>query len=433
MFKTILSTVLALVTPVLAAATLEIAPTEFKNFQINEEVTFKVTAYADKDKLLNSGTFTIKVRDCNRSDLKVVNADLSKANPFTFTAKLSRPGCILAVPSDLKDAAGKSSKWDNTRDNPALGGAMVEPEKIRQSGKAPEDFAQFWQDGLKAYEKAEVITAPANDIRFAGYKVFRIAVKHPDGSGAATGFLSIPAKPGKYPAIAGVPGAGPGSVSPVNYIRGRKPAILLYMNVHPFPTAKTAAEQQKLYTELNKSCKSKVYFRENAHDREKYVYRKVWLALSRAIDYVAELPEFDGKNFASAGSSQGGGTALAIGYLNKNITCVAANVPALCDHQSLLDKRQPGWPQLYAAYPKAPARVAAAPYFDCATFAAGIKVPAMVTVGHVDTTCSPSSVYAAYNNLQGEKTICPMYRNGHRAHPDALKKLSEFLDKQLHK
>lgn len=422
---------LALTSVILTAATVEIVPTEFRNFKVNEEVTFKVTAYESKNKLLNSGTFQIKVRDCNSILIKTVDVDLSKNNPLTFSAKLNRPGYILVNPSDLKDAQGKVAKWKNNRNNPAQGGAMVEPEKIRQSGKVPEDFAQFWQAGLKAYEKAQVITEPAADIKRDGYKVFRITVKHPDNSGAITGFLSIPEKPGKYPAIAGVPGAGPGTVSPNNYICCTKPAIALYMNVHPFPTAKTAAGQQKLYAELNKACKSKAYFRENAHDREKYVYRKVWLALSRAIDYVAKLPEFDGKNFAAAGNSQGGGTALAMAYLNKNITCAAASVPALCDHQSLSDKRQPGWPQLYTAYPKAPRRVAAAPYFDCATFAAGIKVPTMITVGYVDVTCSPSSVYAAYNNLKGEKTIYPMYRNGHRISPESHKALSAFLDKQL--
>ena len=113
-----------------------------------------------------------------------------------------------------------------------------------------------------------------------------------------------------------------------------------------------------------------------------------------------ELKEFDGKNFASAGSSQGGGTALAIGYLNKNITCVAANVPALCDHHARQAGRFAGWPQLLD-HAKGKAFGEHAPYFDAANFAAYVKVPAVVSVGFFDTMCTPSSVYSAYNMLKG--------------------------------
>ena len=54
-----------------------------------------------------------------------------------------------------------------------------------------------------------------------------------------------------------------------------------------------------------------------------------------------------------------------------------------------------------------------APYFDGANFARGIKVPVLMSVGYIDTTCSPSSCYAAFNNLAGEKTMYHMYRGGH--------------------
>ena len=412
-----------------SAEMIEIVPTEFRNFKVNEEVTFKVTAYESKDKLMTTGTIELFVNDGNRIRLKSVKADLSKGNPFTFKVKPNRPGFIMVSPAPYKNGKEKIS-WKSINKLPVKGGVLIEPEKIRQAGNVPADFNRFWQEGLKNYANAEVIVVPAADIKRKGYKVFRVTVKHPDGSGAITGFLSIPAKPGKYPAVAGVPGAGPGTVSPNNYIICTIPAIHLYMNVHPYPTAKTFKEQREFYTKLNKSCKTKAYFRENANNRDEYVYRKVWPAMSRAIDYVAKLPEFDGKHFAAAGNSQGGGTALAMGYLNKNITCVAASVPALCDHLALQDNRQPGWPQLCVSLRDKKVQEVA-PYFDCATFASGIKVPTIVTVGYVDTTCSPSSVYSAFNNLKGEKVIFPMYRNGHAISQEARKAMQTFLDKQL--
>ena len=415
---------------VLSAGLIEIVPTELKNFKVNEEITFKVTAYESKDKLMTTGTVELIVKDGNRVLLKTVKADLRKGNPFTIQVKATRPGFIMVSPAPYKNSEGKKLRWKSINKLPAMGGALVEPEKIRQSGKVPADFDQFWQDGLKAYANAEVIVEPAADIKRKGYKVFRVTVKHPDGSGAITGFLTIPEKAGKYPAAVSVPGAGPGVVTPYSFLPYTTPHIMLTMNVHPFPTAKTVDEQKTLYAKLNKSCKTRTYSRENADDRNKYVYRKVWLAVSRAIDYVAKLPEFDGKHFISVGSSQGGGSALALGYLNRNITCVAAHVPALCDHLALLDKRQPGWPQLcvFLRNKKVPEVV---PYFDCATFASRIKVPTMISVGYVDTTCSPSSVYAAFNNLKGEKVIFPMYRNGHAISNEAKKAMQTFLNKQL--
>jgi cephalosporin-C deacetylase-like acetyl esterase len=245
------------------------------------------------------------------------------------------------------------------------------------------------------------------------------------------GFLSIPQGKGKFPAVIGVPGAGSGVTGPYPYIRSKKKAIELFMNVHPFKTCKTSQEMFQRYSEMNKSFKTKSYIREYSWDRNKYIFRKVWLALSRAADYVAQLPEFDGKNFASTGHSQGGGTALAVAYLNKNISCVASSEPAICDHSGYLEKRQSGWPALHNTLKGRADKVS--PYFDCATFAAGIKVPSILAVGYVDRTCSPSSVYSAYNNITAQKTIIPMYVKGHRMSPHAMKLMRRFLDKHLTK
>ena len=262
-----------------------------------------------------------------------------------------------------------------------------------------------------------------------GYDIFRLTVFFPDGSGLIDGFLSVPQAKGKYPAVVGVPGAGPGVIVPHPNIRSSKKAIELFMNVHPYKTGKTFNEMQKLYKEMNQKLSTKSYFREFAWDRDKYVYRKVWLALSRAVDYVAKLPEFDGKNFASAGFSQGGGTALAIGALNKNITCVVSACPAFCDQSGYLLDRQSGWPMLHSALKgKADSVI---PYFDCASFAARLKVPTIISVGYIDTTCAPSTVYAAYNNIQAPKQIVPMFTKGHNIAPESRKILVDFMDKHL--
>ena len=146
------------------------------------------------------------------------------------------------------------------------------------------------------------------------------------------------------------------------------------------------------------------------------------------MDFVAELPQFDGRHFAITGNSQGGGTALAVGSLNKHVTCIVASVAALCDHGGWKLQRMSGWPQLHAN----PASDKTAPYFDGCNFAVNIKVPVLMSVGLVDTVCAPSSVFAAYNNIPSKnKRIYRMYRYGHGTAPEFPAEVREFLAKEL--
>ena len=435
MKKILLSSVLLFTLQAIFAATIHIVPAELRSYKAGEEVTFKASALSSKKKLLTQGTYAIVIRDSAGKVIgKDFKVDIAKNNPFTFKTKLDRPGFILAAPTYLTLPDGKKVKWANTRAFPAYGGAAVEPEKIVQAGKEPADFDKFWQKQLKEYEKSVVTVTPAPQIKREGYKVSLVRVTFPDKKGFIEGYLSIPEKPGKYPAVAGVPGAGAGAAmaNPAPYIRSSIPAIELWMNVHLFPVQKTVAEQRKKYGEYNKTFAAKIYYRDSDGIKENYIYAKVWPAVSRAIDYVAKLPEFDGKHFAASGNSQGGGTALALAYLNKNITCVASSVPALCDLRGDLLDRQAGWPQLNKVFKDSKKREII-PYFDCASFAKRIKVPAIVSVGYVDLTCYPTSVLAAYNLLQGEKQLLPMYSSGHRITPEAKKAMSKFLDKHLTK
>lgn len=435
MKKILFSTAVYLTIQTLFAATLEIVPDKFQPYKAGEKITFKATAYGKKKELLKEGSYTVVLRYSGRKKLgKEIKIDLAGNNPAFFTASSDRSGFILAVPGVLVQKDGKKVKWSNSRVYPALGGASVEPHKIRQAGKEAADFDEFWRKRIKEFEKAKVRVTPAPRIKRKGYKVSIVRVTFPDGKEFIEGFLSVPEKKGKYPALAGVPGAGPGvsMANPAPYIRGNVPAIELYMNVHLFPVERTLAEQRKRYAAYNRSFSSKLYYRENDGTAENYIYAKVWPAVSKAMDYVASLPEYDGKHFAATGNSQGGGTALALAYLNKNVTCVASSVPALCDHYGYLLSRQAGWPQMHRIF-KDEKQKRIIPYFDCASFAKRVKVPAIFSIGYVDTTCSPSSVYAAYNNLKGEKKIISMYRSGHRITEDAKKEFRKFLDKHLTK
>lgn len=404
------------------AAHVDIVPVEQRHYKVNEKVTFRVAAYESEGKLLKNGKFNISVSEAGNRKLAEIEVDLSQKNDFTFDVSLDRPGFILAYAGSLK-LDGKTVKWSR-KPYVAYGGAAVEPEKIQPAAPRPADFDKFWDDGLEEFKQAKVTVTPIKSKR-AGYDVSRITVQFPGGRGAIDGFISIPQdRSRKYPAQIGVPGAGAGVVSVVPYYRGKAPAIEVWMNVHKFPTAGNSKEQKARFDKYNASVPEKHYRFANINDRDKYFFRDVWLALSKAVDYVSELKEFDGKNFASIGSSQGGGTALAVAYLNKKISCVIANVPALCDHSGWKAKRPNGWPNAHTLMKGEGDAVM--PYFDGVNFASGITVPALICVGHVDTTCPPAGVYAMYNQLKGKKTMYDMHRSGHSVPSDFSKRITEF-------
>ena len=426
MKKFMLIAVLSISAMLLAAARLDMMTTEFKTYKVGENITFTATAWESKDKKLAAGTCKVVLKENQGKVLKSVVLDFSKNNPATFTAKLDRPGFLFAEAGSCNLPGGKVVKWSNTRQSPANGGAAVEPEKIKTMTVAPKDFDEFWAKGIEEYKNAVIKVTPADDIKRPGYKVSRVLVEFPDKSGAIDGFLSVPVKPGKYPAVVGVPGAGPGATTPAPYIGSNVNGIQLWMNVHLFRTEKDGDLQRKSYAAYRKTFKTGDYFKENADNRDKYIYRNVWLAVSHAADYVAKMKEFNGKMLA-AGNSQGGGTAIALAYLNKNVTAAAATVPALADHDGWKDKRQAGWPQLHKVLQGKADKTYA--YFDAALFAAKVKVPVFIAVGFVDTTCSPSSVYSAYNAITGSKEILHMYRNSHAISDEAKKKAAEFAIK----
>ncbi len=143
---------------------------------------------------------------------------------------------------------------------------------------------------------------------------------------------------------------------------------------------------------------------------ESYYYRRVITDAVLAVDAVRSIPGLDSQQIVLSGTSQGAGIALAAASLADNITGVMANVPFLCDFPRSLALAAAG-PYLEIAGFLATNRWDAArvlktlSYFDAATLVANANASSIFSVALADTTCPPSSVYAAYNSYAGPKTI----------------------------
>lgn len=157
------------------------------------------------------------------------------------------------------------------------------------------------------------------------------------------------------------------------------------------------------------------YYEHNAADRETYYFRGMYLRLLRAIEYMAQQPEWDGRRILVIGESQGGGQAVAAAGLDPRVSAIVLNVPAMQDLGGARKGRLSGWPQPIEHHPNLGGAMldATLPYFDGALLIRHTNAEIYCEMGLIDTTCPPSSVWASLNGAQGKKTIrCVPFR-GH--------------------
>ena len=300
----------------------------------------------------------------------------------------------------------------------ALAGAAIAPTDIKPSLPVPDDFDAFW-----AAQKARLAAVPMNP-RLTPVKSTRAKTEafdlQADSVGApVSGYYARPigAKPRSLPAVLTVHGAGVRSAglgSAVGW--AAEGALALDINAHGLPNGRDAA----FYTALADG-ELKNYRRAGRESRDSIYFLGMFLRLIRAIDFLAAQPEWDGRTLVVSGSSQGGAQALAAAGLDARVTFFAAGVAAMCDHTGPIAGRVAGWPKFIesAENPPPPAVIAAVRYYDGVNFAARAKAPGIFTVGFIDTTCPPTTVYAAYNALGAKKEIFHDIAAGHTNTPAA--------------
>jgi cephalosporin-C deacetylase-like acetyl esterase len=343
-----------------------------------------------------------------------------KGGKASVTGSLAEPG-FLQLRATVPSGAQKVT---------ALAGAGIEPTAIAPSAPAPADFDAFW-----AEQKRQLAAVPMNP-RLTATKSATANVEVFDLQLAAlgapvSGYFARPAKAAarSLPAILTVHGAGVRSASatgPAGWARDG--ALALDINAHGIPNGKPSAFYEALAAGELKDYRAK-----GRESRDTIYFKGMMLRLVRAIDFLAAQPEWDGRTLVVYGSSQGGFQAIVAAGLDPRVSFLAAGVPAGCDHTGALVGRIAGWPKFIATNEQkpAPAVVEAVKYYDGVNFAARAKVPAIFTVGFIDTTCPPTSVYAAYNALREPKEIFHDIKAGHTNTPAARDAMNAAVKRHL--
>lgn len=318
----------------------------------------------------------------------------------------------------------------------ASGGAGAEPEKIVPARPEPADFDAYWA-GVKAElnamplkVKLTQVEPPQKGVRDR-VKVYDFEINMPSGR-PVRGYLAMPsgAAAKSLPAQVSFHGAGVrGSSMPVGTaLKGR---IAIDINAHGIENGKPKEYYENL---LKGDLRSYRYDGRTSWDT--IYFRGMYQRIYRTLQFVKSLPEWDGRTLIAVGTSQGGGQALVAAGIDPDVTCCVAYVPALCDHGGFAVGRESGWPRFHKEEGgTSPEVMTAADYIDAVNFARKITgADTVLTTGFIDLSCTPSSVFAAYNVIpSGSKQIWCSPPSDHSVPREFYSRGDEFIRRHVEK
>lgn len=343
---------------------------------------------------------------------------------------MQEPG-FLACQYEFRTADGKTQK--------DLVKLAYEPERINTFTPMPNDFEQFWKKALQEARKVD-LEPEYYDVPDATNDQFvtKLVRLHVGKTKWIYGYLTTPLArregqgEGLFPVVLCPPGAGSTKVFPSDYF-GREGMIYLKIEIHDNDPRIPDDE----YNAMRKQ-KCDGYMSRGMASRDTYYYKDVYVGCARAIDFLCSLPEWDGKNVVVTGGSQGGALTIVTAALSDKVTACAPFYPALCDFTGFLHHRAGGWPKFFSGFYKDgrtdipdDQAVATLQYYDVVNFARQLKVPTFMSWGYNDDTCSPTSVWAAWNVITAPKQNDITPSSGHWRFPTSQQKCLEWMKKNM--
>ena len=275
------------------------------------------------------------------------------------------------------------------------------PEKILPFTKEPADFMAYWKKALADNQKTamEYEIEPVKEMTDARQDAFLVKLRV-DKRHWLYAYLLCPknAQKGTCPVVLTPPGAGVKTIKEVTTRPYFQEAgmIRLVTEIHGLrPTL-----DEKDFIDVRSAFSD--YLEMGLESPDRFYMRHVYLGLVRCIDFLTSLPEWDGKNVAVVGGSQGGALSLVAAALDPRVTLCVANHPALSDMAAGSTGKTSGYPH-YKEDLYSDDHVRTMAYYDVVNFARYVKCPTFLTWGFNDNTCPPTTSYAVWNTLGCEK------------------------------
>lgn len=283
-------------------------------------------------------------------------------------------------------------------------------DKIKPYTQEPQDFRSFWQKNVEELKQVSMSYTKELYKDYCTDKIDCYLVKlQIDKMGHSMyGFLFYPknAQPGKHPVVLCPPGAGIKTIKdPMrNKYYAENGFVRFEVEIHgldPRISSETFGEISRAFNDRNGG-----YLANGLENKDIYYMKHVYVGLVRCIDFLTSLPEWDGKNVAVQGGSQGGALAIIAAGLDSRVTQCVANHPALSDMAGYAAKGGTGGYPHFCRQPQILSNkdcLNTLAYFDVVNFARYVKAPTYLTWGYNDVTCPPTTSYAVWNTLKCTK------------------------------
>ncbi|MBV8731115.1 MAG: acetylxylan esterase [Acidobacteriia bacterium] len=382
--------ILPLLAAALSAAAQQLTFTPFHQngvYNVGESAGWMVTRPAGS---ASPDKFTFTIKKNNLDVLKTGILDLSSGTA-TIEITVNEPA-MLYVEVNPEGAVAPPSKAYATL------GAAIAPHRFEPAVPRPADFDAFWESKLKALREIPVNPqlTPV-DSSVPGVELSMVKL---DSLGShVQGYLAKPQREGKFPALVIYQYAGIYALQPETVTtRAAEGWLAFDVDSHDM------APNQSTGPPTN-------YQQVGNTDRETSYFLKMYLRDTRAIDYIATRPDWDGKTIVVMGTSMGGQQSLVTARLNSDkVTALIVNEPAGADSNGNLHGRRAGYPNWDSKDPRV---MQTALYFDTVNFATRIQAPSLVAVGFIDTIAPPAGIWTAVNQIPAPKEVVAMVESDH--------------------
>lgn len=388
-------------------------------YKIGEEVKFSISVLQNGNPVQNVKVH-YEIMPEKMEALKKDNLTLSEGKKTISGGTMTVPGflrCTVVATVNGKDYRG-------------LATAGFDPSKIQPTTTLPPDFKDFWDKAKLASSKipldARLTFLPEKSTE--NVNVYHVNLQNYAVGTRMFGILCVPKKEGKYPAILRVPGAG---VRPyTGFIEAAEKGIITFeIGIHGIPVTMPL----EVYDNLRSGALSG-YMTFGLDDKNTYYYKRVYLGCIRANDFIATLPQFDGKNMGVTGGSQGGALSIITASLDNRVKYLVSYYPALSDMTGYLFNRAGGWPHMFAKQNQVhnkKDKIETSKYYDVVNFARSLTIPGYYSWGFNDETCPPTSLYSAFNVITAPKQLLLAHDTGHFAYPEQHEITNQWLYSQL--
>lgn len=374
------------------------------NYEPGQKVKFNVSLTRCDVPVDGDTEFRYEVSEDMMEPFKSGTMKLKNGNATIDAGTMKKSGfmrCKVTLKQDGREYTG-------------MGTVGFAPEKLQPVTQQPADFHEFWDKAIADARKwdLEPMMTLMPEKCTPKVNVYHVSWANSGWESRMYGILTVPAAPGKYPAILKLPGAG---VRGYNGDIGHteKGVMILEIGIHGIPVNLPAEVYTRLYNGALKG-----YHSFNLDDRDRFYYKRVITGCVRAIDFIEQLPEYNGC-LATFGGSQGGGLSVIVAGIDKRVGALVSYYPAMSDMAGYTAGRAGGWPHTMKDKRfHTPEIVNTLSYYDVSSFAREISVPGFYTFGYNDMVCPPTTTYSVYNVIDAPKQLKVAETTAHYAYAE---------------